>query len=199
MKTIVAEIAAHIPLCVIDEPKSALILGDVIDKTLIDEIAKHNVAITICSFRGADFTYDQNIAWKTGSIAINAQDLEDRFDLIVDLRTQKPNGDEAKTALAKLTDRGVLLKAFGALEAEHLKAYRSRRFVIPCALSAFAPLDGAVSGFVFASDRFHPTADLKLQKADMLDDLSYYSTETHNAAFAIPPFILARFDELIKS
>ncbi|MDR2152313.1 MAG: hypothetical protein LBO72_05800 [Helicobacteraceae bacterium] len=199
MKTIVAETAAHIPLCVIDEAKSALVLGDVIDKTLIDEMAKHKIVPAICSLRAADFDYDQNITWKTGSISINATDLEGAFDLIVDLRAQKPNADEAQKLLAKLTDRGVLLKAFGVLEQEQLKAYRSRRFVMPCALSAFAPLDGAISGFVFASDKFHPIADLKLQKADMLDRLSYYSSDTHNAAFAIPPYILARFDELIKN
>jgi spermidine synthase len=184
MKTIISETAAHIPLCVVENPKAVLLLGEAIDKSLSDQISKHGAAIAIRSF-------DSGLNAAASS--------NERFDAIVDLRTRKPDADEAKALLAKLTENGVLLKAFASLEAEQLKAYESCRFVVPCALSAFAPLDGAISGFVFASKKLHPTADLKLQKADMLEDLGYYSTETHNAAFALPPFILAKFDELIKN
>ncbi|MDR1912326.1 MAG: hypothetical protein LBQ52_08300 [Helicobacteraceae bacterium] len=200
MKKIMAETAAHIPLCVIDKPRSTLVLGEGVGGNLLDEIAKHKTTITVCSLRGADFDYDENaIVWKSGSIATNAESLNAKYDAIIDLRGQKPNNDEAKTLLTKLSEGGVLLKAFGALDSERLKAYQSCRFVIPCALSAFAPLDGAINGYIFASKKPHPTADLKLQKADMLDDLDYYSVETHNAAFAIPPFIFAQFGELIKN
>ncbi|MDR2639374.1 MAG: hypothetical protein LBC09_06040 [Helicobacteraceae bacterium] len=199
MKTIVAETAAHIPLCVIDDPKSVLVLGVSIDKTLIDEISKHRAKIAICSLREADFDAPEGVIWKSGSIAINAESLEGKFDAIIDLRTQKPNADEARSLLDKLTEGGVLLKAFGALEREQMKAYQSCRFVLPCAFSAFAPLDGTINGYIFASRKSHPTANLKIQRSDALDNLSYYSTDTHNAAFALPPFVLAQFDDLIKS
>jgi spermidine synthase len=199
MKTIVAETAAHIPLCAIDDPKSVLILGVAVEKILLDECAKHGVAVTICSLREADFDIDEGVVWKSGSIAINAESLEGKFDAIIDLRTQKPNADEARTLLGKLTEGGVLLKAFGALEREQMSVYRSRRFVIPCALSAFAPLDGGINGYIFVSQRAHPTANLNIQRADTLDCLSYYSADAHNAAFALPPYILAQFDDLIKN
>ncbi|MDR1452285.1 MAG: hypothetical protein LBI57_08180 [Helicobacteraceae bacterium] len=199
MKTIIAETAAHIPLCVIDEPKTALILGDAINKALFEEIAKHKIAVTVCSFHGADFDCGEEIVWKSGSIAINVESLQGAFDAIVDLRTQKPNADEARTLLGKLAKDGVLLKAFDALEREQLKVYQSCRVVVPCALSAFAPLDGSIIGYVFVSQTARPTANLNIQRADMLDNLSYYSVDTHNAAFALPPRILAQFDDLIKN
>ena len=39
---------------------------------------------------------------------------------------------------------------------------------------------------ILASRRYHPTADLNLQRADLLDDLNYYSAEIHNASFVFP-------------
>jgi spermidine synthase len=39
---------------------------------------------------------------------------------------------------------------------------------------------------IIASKRYHPTADINLQRADLLDDLNYYSAEIHNASFVFP-------------
>ena len=39
---------------------------------------------------------------------------------------------------------------------------------------------------IIASKKYHPTADLNLQKADFLDDLEYYSSEIHIASFVFP-------------
>lgn len=54
-------------------------------------------------------------------------------------------------------------------------------------------------GFVYASKKFHPTADLYLQKADMLDDLSYYTAEFHKAAFSLPRFLESAFKGVAKN
>lgn len=40
--------------------------------------------------------------------------------------------------------------------------------------------------FIFASNFYHPTADIILQKSDLLDELYYYNTEIHLAEFALP-------------
>lgn len=39
--------------------------------------------------------------------------------------------------------------------------------------------------FVFASQGIHPLADLWLQKCDMLENLTYYNADIHEAAFAL--------------
>jgi spermidine synthase len=39
---------------------------------------------------------------------------------------------------------------------------------------------------ILASKKYHPTADLNLQRADLLDGLNYYSAEIHNASFVFP-------------
>jgi spermidine synthase len=193
--------ATHVPLCVIQSPKKILALGEIIDQTLLTELYRHKEIehITILSLREATFDTDRAVIWKSGSFGANMESLDGGFDAIIDLRAQKPNNDEARSLLANLAAEGILIKAFGTIEREFLKAYASCRYVIPYGFSTVAPFDGIVNGFVFASKKRHPVADLLLQKADMLEGVSYYSADTHNAAFAIPPYILARFDELIKN
>lgn len=39
---------------------------------------------------------------------------------------------------------------------------------------------------VFASDYYHPTADIILQKADLIDDLKVYNSDFHKASFVLP-------------
>lgn len=39
---------------------------------------------------------------------------------------------------------------------------------------------------IIASKKYHPTADINLQRADLLDDLDYYSAEIHTASFVFP-------------
>ncbi|RDU70531.1 spermidine synthase spee [Helicobacter aurati] len=53
-------------------------------------------------------------------------------------------------------------------------------FVISCLENSF---------FVFASKRFHPLADLLLQRVDMLENLTFYNAHLHNSAFRLPTLI----------
>jgi len=39
---------------------------------------------------------------------------------------------------------------------------------------------------ILASKKYHPTADIILQRSDLLSDLEYYSTEIHHASFVFP-------------
>jgi spermidine synthase len=39
---------------------------------------------------------------------------------------------------------------------------------------------------ILASKKYHPTADLNLQRADLLDGLDYYSAEIQLASFVFP-------------
>jgi spermidine synthase len=39
---------------------------------------------------------------------------------------------------------------------------------------------------ILASKKYHPTADIVLQRSDLLNDLEYYSTEIHHASFVFP-------------
>ena len=39
---------------------------------------------------------------------------------------------------------------------------------------------------ILASKKYHPTADINLQRSDLLDGLDYYSSEIQLASFVFP-------------
>ena len=56
------------------------------------------------------------------------------------------------------------------------------RVKMPC----FAPLSLLQDCYIFASKIYHPTADIQLQRADMLEGLQYYHANLHLSAFVLP-------------
>ena len=52
---------------------------------------------------------------------------------------------------------------------------------------------------IFASNFFHPTADIVLQKSDLLNDMYYYNTEIHLAEFALPSKIRTYLKDGLKN
>ena len=49
--------------------------------------------------------------------------------------------------------------------------------------------EGGVYSFILASKKYHPTADINLQRADLMDGLKYYNSDIHIASFAKPTYI----------
>jgi spermidine synthase len=58
---------------------------------------------------------------------------------------------------------------------------------------------GNGSTAILCSKEYHPTADINLQRADMIDGLSYYNCNVHPAAFAMPNYIRKEYLGLIKN
>ncbi len=52
---------------------------------------------------------------------------------------------------------------------------------------------------LLASKEYHPTADIILHRADMLDGLSYYNCDVHPAAFAMGNYIRKTYLGIIKN
>ncbi len=46
-----------------------------------------------------------------------------------------------------------------------------------------------VNNFILASKKYHPTADIILQRADLIDDLHYYSSDIQRSSFIMPTYI----------
>jgi spermidine synthase len=58
---------------------------------------------------------------------------------------------------------------------------------------------GTGSTALLASKEYHPTADINLHRADMIDGLSYYNCDIHIAAFAMPNYIRKEYLGVIKN
>jgi len=53
--------------------------------------------------------------------------------------------------------------------------------------------------YIFCSKKYHPTSDLQLQRADMLDGLKFYTPYIQKAMFEQPKFFLGFFGSLLKN
>ncbi len=52
--------------------------------------------------------------------------------------------------------------------------------------------------FVLGSKFYHPTADIVLQRADLLDGVRYYNSDIHKASFTLPNYVKQELGELYK-
>lgn len=52
---------------------------------------------------------------------------------------------------------------------------------------------------LFASNKYHPTADLILDKSDFLDGAKYYNSEIHSASFMLSNELRATLKGVVKS
>jgi spermidine synthase len=58
---------------------------------------------------------------------------------------------------------------------------------------------GNGSTALLASKEYHPTADVILQRSDMIDGLSFYNCDIHVSAFAMPNYIRKEYLGIIKN
>ena len=58
---------------------------------------------------------------------------------------------------------------------------------------------GNASSALFCSKEYHPTADINLQRADMIDGLNYYNSDIHPASFAMGNYIRKEYLGIIKN
>lgn len=171
------EMMVHVPLCTHADPQNVLIVGDV-DDEFKKEVSKHSV--------NAEF----------GDTSIITSKDEKNIDVII---VASEEMDVALLANIQriLNDDGVLVfktKSFHQDE-EKLKAdlqLVGEQFWIAM------PYRFGHDTAILASKKYHPTADIILQKSDLLTDVNYYSTEVHHASFVFPAFIHRKLTGIAK-
>ncbi|WP_200762938.1 polyamine aminopropyltransferase [Nitrosophilus alvini] len=52
--------------------------------------------------------------------------------------------------------------------------------------------------FIVGSKFYHPTADIILQRADLIDNLKYYNSDIHISSFTLPTYVKKELGELYK-
>ncbi len=174
------EMMAHVALCTHKEPENILILSDNAP-ALEREIARHD-------------------AMKTTTLPASADALRTASDNAFDVVLSELACDAAVIAhLGRvIAEDGLLMSVHPALEnvtenkiiMEIMAKYF--KIIMPCRL-----LDGTT--LLLASKCYHPTADLILQRCDMLDGLSYYNCDIHPASFAMGNDIRKEYLGVIKN
>lgn len=170
----------HIPLCTHKEPENILILSDDAMK-LQQEVARHD-----------------NINATTLPASIDA--LRDATDASFEVVLSEIPCDAAVIAhLGRIiTDDGLLMSVHPSLdnvnENKIIMGIMAKYFkiIMPCRLE-----DGTT--LLLASKSYHPTADVILQRADMLDGLNFYNCDVHPASFAMGNYIRKEYLGVIKN
>lgn len=162
------EMMVHVPLCTHKEASNILVVGSV-DEEFKEEVNKHKGSVTYTDIAGLRALDEKNL------------------DLII-LTNDKI--DELLLAnIAKiLKDDGVI--AFKSTS--YSKDANKLKADLRCVGELFwivMPYSFGHTTAILASKKYHPTADIILQRSDLLDDLNYYSTEIHHASFVFPTHI----------
>lgn len=169
MKDIIAfsEMTVHIPLCTHKEASNVLIIGTA-DEYLRKEALKHSKTSNI-EFGDISFLRSKNE--KNIDVIIFTDTKPDELLLANIDRILKNDGLIAFPSKAFFKDKEELIK--------DLKLVGDRFWIA-------MPYRFEHNTSIIASKYYHPTADLNLQRADLLDDLQYYSADLHLASFIFP-------------
>lgn len=130
-------------------------------------------------------------------LAQNAEGNKVSYDIVV-LLDSKQNLQDYQTLLK---DDGILMIKspqilLDTLEVKQLlESLKGFRVKMPC----FAPLSPLQDCYIFASKVYHPTADIQLQRADMLEGLDYYNANLHLSAFVLPQSVRATLFGVAKN
>lgn len=174
------EMMVHVPLCTNKDPKEALIISDNA-QYLIEEIQKH-------------YDVSADVISPNMELLRNAEDK--KYDVVI---------CEMEADAAIIGHISRVLKDDGQLSIVHpsldeTEANKELMQTLGNYFKVIMPYNlGNGSTALLASKEYHPTADLILQRADMLDNLSYYNSDIHPAAFAMPNYIRKEYLGIIRN
>jgi len=116
---------------------------------------------------------------------LNTLNLQEKFDLIISY-----NYHDFFTALLKEDGVAVIdgKNYFNSLE-EHKEILKNSAKAFYIAMPFVVYLEDEVKTPILLSKKYHPTADINLQRAELMDGLRYYNSDIHVASFAKPTYI----------
>ena len=160
-----SEMMVHTPLCTHKEAENVLIIGTATD-SLKNEASKHI----------------GNIEFGDSSILTSKN--EKNIDVII-FTDVKPDELLLANIEKVLKDDGLIAFASDSFSKDGAKLKADLELVGQNFWIAM-PYKFGHNTAILASKKYHPTADIILQRSDLLNDLEYYSTEIHHASFVFP-------------
>jgi len=159
-----AEMLTHVALCTHKEPKDVFILGS--HDYINSEIARHNgLHVDLCDNVSCIESAKDN---SFDVIIVNSDRYYEPTFVAQINRVLRNDGLVVLKTNEKLEENiGVLGNLFGIVMTYKVEDRRA----------------------IIATKKYHPTADIILQRSDLLEDLSYYNAEMHLASFALPTYL----------
>ena len=161
------EMMVHLPLCTHKEASNVLIIGSN-NEDMKAQAAKHSKVSNI----------------EFGDLSLLTSKNEKNIDVVVltDVKL-----DELLLAdIDKiLKEDGLITFASKAFSRDEDKLFADLKLA-GTKFCITMPFKFGHNTSILASKKYHPTADINLQRADLLDGLNYYSAEIHKASFVFP-------------
>lgn len=179
-ESIYNEMMVHIPLCTNKNPQNILIISDNADVMGI-EVQKHD-----------------GINYK--AIVCNIDLLRDETDAYYDVVISEMGGNSAVIAHINriLKEDGLIVTTHEPLD--NKESNKSLMQILGNYFKIIMPYNlGNGQTALLASKEYHPTADVILQRTDMLDNLNYYNCDIHVSAFAMGNYIRKEYLGIIKN
>ncbi len=207
-QTIYNEMLAHVPVCTHRRPENVLVLGDVRGDVTM-ELTRHvdieNVVVVQSQVCEIDLSGHSHCSVVTQeSVAFLSEAQEASFDVvIITADINDPLNDQVFYGLINrvLKSDGVVavhapssIRDAGSFEDMALKLGEYFKIVMP----SFYPAEAGLDNLLLASKKYHPTADIILQRGDLIENLQYYNCDIQLASFVLPNYIKARFGKVLK-
>ncbi len=160
------EMMVHVPVCTSKDPKNVLIISDNAIN-LEKEMQKH-------------------VGISSKSIASGVEALREESDNNYDVVICDAGSDAAVLAHISrvLKDDGLVSMTHPSLD--NVQDNKSIMQILSNYFKIIMPYNlGNGETALLASKEYHPTADINLHRADMLDGLEFYNCDVHPAAFAM--------------
>ncbi|BCD59374.1 MULTISPECIES: polyamine aminopropyltransferase [unclassified Nitratiruptor] len=218
------EMMAHVPVCTHKEPRRALVIGGG-DGGVAKELLRHpqmevdiveidEEVVNVCK------EYFPNIGdWDNPRLNLMIDDgIEfiknvpaDTYDLIL-VDSTDPEGPAEG-----LFNRTFYAHVFKALKEDGIVVAQGEswwidmplhkqimgvigeffKIVMPYRFEMYM-YPGCNWNFILGSKLYHPTADIILQRADLIEGLRYYNSDIHKASFVLPNYVKQELGDLYK-
>jgi len=173
------EMMAHIPVCSHKTPKSLLLVSDKPDG-IQEELNRHSdVSVTV------------------GGLDSIANGTDNSFDIVlIDSKAELSTATYAH--LNRIVKEDGLVSALNdSLSKED--SSKAQMTALGQYFKIVMPYRAGHSTMILASKEYHPTADVILQRSDLIDGLEYYNCDIHIASFVMPNHIRSTYRGIIKN
>lgn len=188
-----SEMLTHVPFNTHQNPKSILVING--GKRVQRELEKYDSVRETIHVDGSDSVEKlKNLGAK-------------KFDLAIVSTPEFTNSRDFWIELTKLLDsKGVVAIEMSNIIANKEKAKEELKLagtiypiVMPYRYDKAIDKESVTSEYLMLASRFyHPTADINLQRADLIDGFAYYNSDVAVANFAVPGFIYKEYLGIIK-
>jgi len=176
------EMMVHVPLCTHKEPNNVLIISSDA-AALVTEVQKHIDDIS-CDVISADANALREV--KDGAYDVVISEIDTDAAVLAHINRVLNENGLVVMPIASLEEAEDENKTLMSILGKYAK------IVMPYQL-------GNCEMALLASKEYHPTADIILQRADLIDGLEYYNSDVHPAAFAMGNNIRKAYRGIIKN